>query len=48
MAKRDSHMTHPLAYVAWAQALVATSGSLYFSEVAGYLPCMLCWYQRIA
>jgi cytochrome c5 len=22
-------------------------GSLYFSEVAGYIPCTLCWYQRI-
>lgn len=29
-------------------ALVATSGSLYFSEVAGFVPCALCWYQRIA
>lgn len=28
-------------------ALVATSGSLYFSEVAGFAPCILCWYQRI-
>lgn len=31
-------------------ALVATTsmlGSLYFSEVAHYLPCTLCWYQRI-
>ncbi len=26
----------------------ATLGSLYFSEVADYLPCTLCWYQRIA
>lgn len=33
---------------AWAVALVATSGSLYYSEVAGYEPCTLCWYQRIA
>ncbi|MDP3999924.1 MAG: disulfide oxidoreductase [bacterium] len=40
--------TNPLAYVAWTQALLATSGSLYFSEAAGYLPCLLCWYQRIA
>jgi disulfide bond formation protein DsbB len=35
----------------WLAALVAvvsTAGSLYFSEVAGYLPCLLCWYQRIA
>lgn len=29
-------------------ALVATAGSLYFSEVAGFVPCVLCWYQRIA
>jgi len=28
-------------------ALAATLGSLYFSEVAGYPPCDLCWYQRI-
>jgi disulfide bond formation protein DsbB len=47
VAKTDIQ-TSPLAYVAWTQALVATSGSLYFSEVAGYLPCLLCWYQRIA
>ena len=35
------------AYLAFAQALVATLGSLYFSEVAQFLPCNLCWYQRI-
>jgi hypothetical protein len=29
-------------------ALVTTLGSLYYSEVAGYPPCTLCWYQRIA
>lgn len=28
-------------------SLVATLGSLYFSEVRGYVPCTLCWYQRI-
>lgn len=26
----------------------ATLGSLYFSEIADYLPCKYCWYQRIA
>ena len=26
---------------------LATSGSLYLSEVMGYDPCILCWYQRI-
>lgn len=28
-------------------ALIAMFGSLYFSEVRGYEPCKLCWYQRI-
>ena len=29
-------------------ALVCTLGSLYLSEVADFIPCKLCWYQRIA
>lgn len=29
-------------------ALVATAGSLFFSEVMKLPPCVLCWYQRIA
>src|SRR3989338_1350997 len=28
-------------------ALVAMMGSLFYSEIAGYSPCKLCWYQRI-
>jgi len=32
---------------AFIVALVAMSGSLFYSEVAGYTPCTLCWYQRI-
>ncbi len=34
--------------MAWIVAMLATAGSLYFSEVAHYDPCRLCWYQRIA
>jgi disulfide bond formation protein DsbB len=34
--------------LAWLVAAVATAGSLYMSEVRGFLPCPLCWYQRIA
>jgi disulfide bond formation protein DsbB len=26
----------------------ALLGSLYFSEIADYVPCRLCWFQRIA
>lgn len=33
-----------LALVAAAAALL---GSLFYSEIAGYDPCKLCWYQRI-
>lgn len=32
---------------AWSVALIATLGSLYFSEVMKFIPCELCWYQRI-
>lgn len=33
--------------LAWVIALVTTAGSLYYSKVQGYVPCELCWYQRI-
>jgi disulfide bond formation protein DsbB len=35
-------------YLAWVAALVASLGSLFFSEVMKLPPCVLCWYQRIA
>ncbi len=34
-------------YIAWFQAVLATLGSLFFSEVMLFPPCTLCWYQRI-
>ncbi|MBA3533575.1 MAG: c-type cytochrome [Ardenticatenales bacterium] len=34
-------------YVALLVAWVAMLGSLYFSEVRHYVPCLWCWYQRI-
>jgi disulfide bond formation protein DsbB len=34
--------------LAFLIAAVAMGGSLYFSEVANFPPCRLCWYQRIA
>ncbi len=36
-----------LLFIAWSQSLVATYGSLFFSEVMKFTPCVLCWYQRI-
>ncbi len=34
-------------WAAFVVAAVATGGSLFFSQVAHFLPCELCWYQRI-
>jgi disulfide bond formation protein DsbB len=34
-------------WAAFVVASIATGGSLFFSEVAGFVPCELCWYQRI-
>lgn len=35
-------------WLAFAVATTATLGSLYFSQIAHFVPCTLCWFQRIA
>jgi disulfide bond formation protein DsbB len=34
-------------WIVFAVAAIATAGSLFFSESAGFVPCELCWFQRI-
>ena len=34
-------------WLIFSVSLSAMLGSLYFSEVKGYYPCKLCWFQRI-
>ena len=34
-------------WAAFVVAAIATGGSLFFSQIAGYPPCELCWFQRI-
>ena len=36
-----------LLLIIWTQSVLAIFGSLFYSEVMGYIPCDLCWYQRI-
>lgn len=36
-----------LLFAAWMVALLAAAGSLFFSYVMEFAPCVLCWYQRI-
>ncbi len=33
--------------ISFLVALIAMSGSLFYSDVAGYNPCKMCWFQRI-
>ncbi|MUV36582.1 putative disulfide formation protein [Lentibacillus sp. JNUCC-1] len=42
MAKQDT-----ILLAIWVQALIASAGSLFYSEAVGFVPCELCWVQRI-
>lgn len=42
-----SKRSEALLLFIWGLALIATIGSLFYSEVIGYVPCDLCWVQRI-
>jgi disulfide bond formation protein DsbB len=43
----ESDSSWTLVFASWLLAATATLGSLFFSEVMGHPPCVLCWYQRI-
>ena len=36
-----------LLFLGWLNACISTLGSLFFSYVMEFAPCVLCWYQRI-
>jgi disulfide bond formation protein DsbB len=36
-----------LLFLSWLLVSVSTTGSLFFSYVLEFEPCVLCWYQRI-
>ena len=36
-----------LIFLGWLIACMSTLGSLFFSYVMEFAPCILCWYQRI-
>lgn len=44
---KTSKANETLLLLIWTQALVAVLGSLFYSEIIGYVPCELCWIQRI-
>jgi disulfide bond formation protein DsbB len=36
-----------ILFLTWVIVSVSTMGSLFFSHVMEFAPCVLCWYQRI-
>ena len=36
-----------ILFLCWLVVTVSAMGSLFFSYVMGFAPCVLCWYQRI-
>jgi len=47
LEQRVDVVTVATRHVALLAAMLATGGSLFFSQVLGWLPCELCWFQRI-
>ena len=44
----DNQKSWSLIFGAWLISCLSMGGSLFFSEVMEFPPCILCWYQRIA
>ncbi len=44
----NGSVENKVLFLLWGVASIATGASLFFSEVMGFQPCVLCWYQRIA
>ncbi len=43
----ESNKNWTILFLAWIVVSVSTLGSLFFSHVMEFAPCVLCWYQRI-
>jgi disulfide bond formation protein DsbB len=44
---RPSNLSWTILFLCWLVSSISTMGSLFFSYVMGFAPCVLCWYQRI-
>lgn len=47
MTNQKNELRENMLFFAWTVSVIATLGSLYFSEIRQFVPCELCWYQRI-
>ncbi|CAM3534307.1 disulfide oxidoreductase [Arcobacter aquimarinus] len=46
-SSRSDSLSLTFIFLAFLVSLIATLGSLFFSEIMNFVPCSLCWYQRI-
>ena len=44
---KKSNSNWTILFICWLIASISTLGSLFFSEIMKFSPCVLCWYQRI-
>ena len=49
MSDKKIQQTHNwnILFVAWLITAISVLGSLFFSHVMEFAPCVLCWYQRV-
>jgi len=43
----NKHINTTIIFLCFLIVTVATLGSLFFSEIMHFIPCSMCWYQRI-
>ena len=46
-SSQASNTNWTLLFLCWLIVTLSALGSLFFSYVMGFAPCVLCWYQRI-
>lgn len=44
---QTSDINWAILFLAWVVAAASALGSVFFSHVMEFAPCVLCWYQRI-
>ena len=47
MSEKLSNTNWTILFLCWFLVALSTAGSLFFSSVMEFAPCILCWYQRI-
>ncbi|MHB8810978.1 MAG: disulfide bond formation protein B [Desulfobulbaceae bacterium] len=45
--KQTANTEWTILFLCWLLVSMSATGSLFFSYVMGFAPCVLCWYQRI-